>query len=43
MEPASLIGLLLILFGVFVGSVMKGVSPAAYFGVPAALLIVIVA
>jgi chemotaxis protein MotA len=43
MEPASLIGLLLILFGVFVGSVLKGVSPAAYFGVPAALLIVIVA
>ncbi|MGY6499367.1 MAG: motility protein A [Acidimicrobiales bacterium] len=43
MEPASLIGLMLILVGVFVGSVMKGVSPGAYFAVPAALLIVIVA
>jgi chemotaxis protein MotA len=43
MEPASLIGLVLILVGVFVGSLLKGVSPAAYFGVPAALLIVIVA
>ena len=43
MEPASLIGLMLILVGVFVGSVMKGVSPVAYFAVPASLLIVIVA
>jgi chemotaxis protein MotA len=43
MEPASLIGFFLVLFGVFVGSTLKGVSPAAFFGVPAALLIVIVA
>ncbi|MBK5224878.1 MAG: flagellar motor protein [Acidimicrobiia bacterium] len=43
MEPASLIGLVLVLVGVFVGSSMKGVSIGAYFGVPAALLIVIVA
>jgi chemotaxis protein MotA len=43
MEPASLIGLALVLVGVFVGSLLKGVSPAAYFGVPAAMLIVIVA
>ncbi|MFA5566296.1 MAG: flagellar motor protein [Acidimicrobiia bacterium] len=43
MEPASLIGLVLVLIGVFVGSTMKGVSIGAFFGVPAAFLIVIVA
>lgn len=43
MEPASLIGLALVLIGVFIGSMLKGVSPAAFFGVPAALLIVIMA
>lgn len=43
MEPASLIGFVLVMVGIFVGSFMKGVSPAAFFGVPAALLIVLVA
>lgn len=43
MEPASLIGLGLVLIGTFVGSTMKGVGVGAYFGVPAALLIVVVA
>jgi chemotaxis protein MotA len=43
MEPASLIGLVMIFFGVFVGGMMKGVNPAGLFAVPAAFLIVIVA
>jgi chemotaxis protein MotA len=43
MDPATLAGGLMVLVGVFVGSTLKGVSPAAYFSVPAALLIVIVA
>lgn len=43
MDPATLVGMVMVLIGVFVGSVLKGVSPAAYFSVPAALLIVIVA
>ena len=43
MDPASLIGLLLVLIGVFVGALMKHVNPAALFTVPAAFLIVIVA
>lgn len=43
MDPASLIGLVLVLVGTFVGMIMKGVSPGAMFAVPAALLIVIVA
>ncbi len=43
MDPASLIGLVLVLVGVFLGAIMKGVSPAALFAVPAAFLIVIVA
>ncbi len=43
MDPASLIGLVLVLIGVFAGAIMKGVSPAALFAVPAAFLIVIVA
>jgi chemotaxis protein MotA len=42
-DPASLIGLVLVLVGVFVGAIMKGVSPGALFAVPAAFLIVIVA
>ena len=40
MDPATLIGLALILVGVFVGSLMKGVSPVVFFSVPAAFLIV---
>lgn len=40
MDPATLIGLLLVLIGVFIGSMLKGVSPAAFFAVPAAFLIV---
>jgi len=43
MEPASIIGLIMVLFGVFVGAIMKHVNPAALFTVPAAFLIVIVA
>jgi chemotaxis protein MotA len=43
MDPASLIGILLVLFGIFVGSLLKGVSPVAFFAVPAAFLIVLVA
>jgi len=43
MDPASLIGLALVLIGVFVGALMKHVSPAVLFSVPAAFLIVIVA
>lgn len=43
MDPASLIGLLLVFIGVFVGAIMKHVNPAALFAVPAAFLIVIVA
>ena len=43
MEPASLIGLVLVLVGTFVGSTLKGVGIGAYFGVPAAFLIVVVA
>jgi len=41
MDPATLLGLLLVLIGVFVGSILKGVSPAAFFAVPAAFLIVL--
>lgn len=40
MDPATLIGLLLVLIGVFVGSLLKGVSPVTFFSVPAAFLIV---
>ncbi|QGG94650.1 motility protein A [Actinomarinicola tropica] len=43
MEPASLIGLVLVLVGTFIGSTLKGVGIGAYFGVPAAFLIVVVA
>ena len=43
MDLASLIGVILVIVGVFAGSVMKGVQPMAFFNVPAAFLIVIVA
>ncbi len=43
MDPASLIGIVLVLFGVFVGAIMKHVDPMSLFSVPAAFLIVIVA
>lgn len=42
MEQGSLVGMVLLLIGVFVGSLLKGVSPAFFFTIPAALLIVIV-
>jgi chemotaxis protein MotA len=42
-DPATAIGLVLVTVGVFLGSLLKGVSPAAFFTVPAAFLIVIVA
>ncbi|UDY37189.1 motility protein A [Dermatobacter hominis] len=41
MDPISLVGALLILIGVFVGALLKGVSPVAFFTVPAAFLIVV--
>ena len=43
MDPASLIGLVLVLIGVFVGAMMKHVDPISLFTVPAAFLVVIVA
>jgi chemotaxis protein MotA len=43
MEKGSVIGIVMVLVGVFVGAVLKGVSPAALFTVPAAFLIVLVA
>jgi chemotaxis protein MotA len=43
MDPIGLVGLLLVLIGVFLGAIMKHVNPAALFTVPAAFLIVIVA
>jgi len=43
MDPASLIGLVMVMIGVFVGAIMKHVNPAALFTVPAAFLIVIMA
>jgi chemotaxis protein MotA len=42
MDIASLVGLILVLIGVFVGMVMKGADPAAMFTNVAAILIVIV-
>jgi chemotaxis protein MotA len=42
MEKGSGVGIVLVLFGTFAGAVMKGVSPAALFTVPAAFLIVLV-
>lgn len=41
MDPISIVGGLLILIGVFVGALLKGVSPVAFFTVPAAFMIVV--
>jgi chemotaxis protein MotA len=41
MEQGSLVGLVLLLIGTFVGGLLKGVSPVFLFTIPAALLIVI--
>lgn len=43
MEQGSLVGFVLLVIGVFLGALMKGVSPVFLFSIPAALLIVIVA
>ena len=43
MDIASVVGIVLVLIGVFAGSTMKGVSPVTFFSVPAAFLIVVVA
>lgn len=43
MEQGSLVGMILLIIGVFVGGLMKGVSPVFLFTIPAALLIVILA
>ena len=40
METASLIGLVLVVIGTFLGAIMKGVQPVFLFSVPAAFLIV---
>ena len=42
MDPATGLGMMLVLVGVFVGGIMEGVSPMAFFGKPAAFLIVLV-
>ncbi|MEZ5321064.1 MAG: MotA/TolQ/ExbB proton channel family protein [Microthrixaceae bacterium] len=42
MDPATGVGLVLVLIGVFAGSTMEGVSPATFFTSPAAFLIVLV-
>jgi chemotaxis protein MotA len=42
MEKGSLVGIIMVIIGTFVGAVMKGVSPVALFAVPAAFLIVLV-
>jgi chemotaxis protein MotA len=42
MEKGSGVGIVLVVVGTFLGAIMKGVSPAALFTVPAAFLIVIV-
>lgn len=43
MEQGSLVGLIMVLVGIFLGALMKGVSPVFLFTIPAALLIVILA
>ena len=43
MELGNLIGFILVLIGIFVGGLMKGVNPAYLVSIPAALLIVILA
>lgn len=42
MDPASLLGMGLVLIGVFVGGLMDGVVPVTFFGTPASFLIVLV-
>jgi chemotaxis protein MotA len=42
MEKGSLIGLVLVIIGVFVGLILKGADPVALFTNVAALLIVLV-
>lgn len=42
MDPATLLGLGLVLVGVFVGGLIDGVSPVTFFGTPASFLIVLV-
>ncbi|HPB44435.1 MAG: motility protein A [Microthrixaceae bacterium] len=41
MDPATLLGLALVLVGVFVGAILDGVSPMTFFATPAAFLIVL--
>ena len=40
MDPATLLGLILVLIGIFIGSMLKGVSPVAFFAVPAAFYLI---
>ena len=42
MDPATMMGLGLVVCGVFVGGLLDGVSPAVFFATPAAFLIVLV-
>ena len=42
MDPASLLGMGLVVIGVFVGGLIDGVSPVTFFGTPASFLIVLV-
>ena len=42
MDPASMMGLGMVLVGVFIGGLIDGVSPVTFFGSPAAFLIVLV-
>jgi len=42
MEQGSLVGIILVLVGIFVGGILKGVQPVYLVSIPAALLIVIV-
>lgn len=41
MDPATLVGLAMIVIGVFVGAIMDGVSPMTFFATPSSFLIVI--
>lgn len=41
MDPVTIIGLVLVLIGVFVGSLLKGLSPVTFFTIPAAFMIVV--
>ncbi len=40
MDPVTILGVILIVVGVFVGALLKGLSPVAFFTIPAAFLIV---